>query len=65
MNNICYGVAGRDGGFIELYGTERGAKRKASNNGYTELYAMDRVSWAVWQVAQYNSKSRRWECVQC
>jgi len=58
MDNLCYGVKGRDSGFIELSGTEKGAKRKATNNGYTELYAMQRISWAVWQVAEYNGK--RW-----
>jgi len=57
-SNLCYGVKGRDNGFIELSGTEKGAKRKASNDGYTELYVMHRISWAVWQVAEYNGK--RW-----
>ena len=51
MNNICYGVAGMDGGFIETSATIKGAKRSATNGGYTEVYAMHRVSWAVWLVA--------------
>lgn len=52
MNNIAYGVVGYDGGFIETSTTLKGAKNHATRNGYTEVYKMHRVSWAVWNVAQ-------------
>lgn len=57
MNNWVYGVAGSDNGFIETSNTERGAKIKATNDGYAEVYKMHRVSWAVIKVAEkINSK---------
>lgn len=50
-SNWVYGVAGSDGGFIHTANTEKGAKRKATNDGYLEVYKMHLVSWAVVQVA--------------
>lgn len=52
MSNISYGVLDRNGGFIATSTTEKGAKRKATNNGYSEVYAMHNVSWAVWKIAE-------------
>jgi hypothetical protein len=51
MNNIQYCILGRDGGVIPVSATEKGAKNYATRNGYTEVYALHNVSWAVWKVA--------------
>lgn len=61
MKNVCYGILGRDGGFIETSTTERGAKNHASRNGYSEVYAFHRVSWAVWKVS--TKTTNRWQSV--
>ena len=52
MDNLSYGVVGRDGGFIYISDTLRGAKNYATRNGYTEVYCMHAVSWAVWKVSE-------------
>ena len=51
-NNWLYGVCGRDGGFIATSKTERGAKNHATRNGYSEVYKMHQVSWAVILVSE-------------
>ncbi len=56
MRLVCYGVLGRDGGFIETSATSRGAKNHATRNGYAEVYAMHCNSWAVWLVATKTDK---------
>ena len=55
-NNWAYGVLSHANGFIETSNTERGAKRKATNDGYLEVYRMHRVSWAVLKVAEKVNK---------
>lgn len=52
MSNWVYGVAGRDGGFIQTSRTERGAKNHATRNRYRQVYAMHEVSWAVELIAE-------------
>ena len=56
MKLVCYGVLGRDGGFIHTSNTKQGAKNYATRNGYTEVYAMHCNSWAVWLVSTKENK---------
>lgn len=52
QSNWVYGIVGADGGFIHTANTEKGAKRKATNDGYLEVYKMHQVSWSVCKVAE-------------
>lgn len=58
MRLVNYGIIGRDGGFIRVSDTSQGAKNYATRHGYSEVYAMHSVSWAVWKVA--TKVGKRW-----
>lgn len=53
-----YGVIGSDGGHIDTSNTERGAKNKATRDGYSVVTRRHEVSWAVETVA--HKKGNRW-----
>ena len=57
-SNWVYGVLGRDGGHIDTSATERGAKRKATADGYNLITRRHVVSWAVETVA--HKRGERW-----
>lgn len=61
MSNWVYGIAGSDGGFIHTANTEKGAKRKATNDGYSVVYKMHVNSWAVVEVAQ--KINNKWQSI--
>lgn len=50
-SNWIYGVPGSDGGHIDTANTERGAKSKATRDGYTVITRRHVHSWAVETVA--------------
>jgi hypothetical protein len=61
-SNLSYGVLSSSGGFISTSGTARGAKNKATRDGYDQVYAMHAVTWAVWLVAE--KAGARWISVE-
>lgn len=58
---IVYGVLGKDNGFIQVSKSELGAKNYATRHGYSEVYAMHPVSWAVWPL--WVKQGKKWVIV--
>lgn len=57
-SNWIYGVPGSDGGHIDTANTERGAKNKATRDGYTVITRRHDRSWVVETIA--HKRGGRW-----